>query len=136
MKTVEVWKAKSFWEEQHADGSKTYWHLHPELVEEDVKKKGHSTLLCSRCAESIKKNKKSPNSLLQTISILAGHRDLGSHLQTSQSSSFWRRRGFTIPASKFVPTKVARLKIMIFGQWLAFMPSCFHTMPQMLLVGD
>ena len=57
MKTVEVWKAKSFWEEQHADGSKTYWHLHPELVEEDVKKQGHSTLLCSRCAESIKKQK-------------------------------------------------------------------------------
>ena len=57
MKTIEVWKAKSFWEEQHADGSKTYWHLHPELVEEDVKKKGHSTLLCIRCAESIKKQK-------------------------------------------------------------------------------
>ena len=50
--TVDLSKARSVYIEEHASGGPTFWHLHPELVEQD-EHRGCSTLLCPHCTASL-----------------------------------------------------------------------------------
>jgi hypothetical protein len=51
LKKVETWKLKSVYEEMDENDVKTYWHVHPELVEKVGKGRTCSSILvCPHCS--------------------------------------------------------------------------------------
>ena len=80
METVEVWKLKSIYEEAQSDGSTTYWHLHPDLVELLPTSNRLFTTVCPICSDALSGGKR------PTLSIAAGV-DFG----------HYRRLGLTLP---------------------------------------
>ena len=53
MKTVQTWKARSFYIKPEADGDDSFWHVHPELVDVDPETSVSSTMLCPHCVAAL-----------------------------------------------------------------------------------
>ena len=78
VKRVSPWKAKSVFEARSdADGSPSYWHLHPELVDEIPGPDGvltWETMLCPHCLSQAKAGKVPPRSIAAGIDFGSYHR--------------------------------------------------------------
>ena len=58
MKSIQTWKARSFWEQKMENGDLKHWHLHPELVDTNDHESGHASVtLCPGCSKAIKLKK-------------------------------------------------------------------------------
>jgi len=69
---VDTWRVGSVFEHKNQESGSTFWHLHPELVDNDEETGNCTTMLCHNCTTAVKKNK------IPDLSIACGL-DFGYH---------------------------------------------------------